>query len=74
MNPISKELWEEGVSIKSFRLVSQGKFEEQGVRDLFGEVAKYPGCSATRRIDHNITDLQGMFSCRRLSVRQSDPS
>jgi 5-oxoprolinase (ATP-hydrolysing) len=59
MNPISKELWEEGVAVKSFRLVSQGVFEEQGVRDLFNEVAKYPGCSATRRIDHNLTDLQG---------------
>ena len=59
MNPIAKELWEEGVAIESFRLVSQGQFEEEGVKKLFFDVGKQPGSSATRRIDHNITDLQG---------------
>lgn len=61
MNPIAKELWEEGVAIDSFRLVSEGRFEEEGVKKLFFDVAKRPGSSATRRIDHNITDLQGEF-------------
>ena len=60
MNPIAKELWEEGVVIETFKLVSQGQFNEEGVKDLFYKVAERPGCSATRRIDHNITDLQGM--------------
>jgi 5-oxoprolinase (ATP-hydrolysing) len=60
MNPVAKELWEEGVAIESFQLVSQGQFEEEGVRKLFMEVGNRPGCSATRRIDHNLTDLQGL--------------
>jgi 5-oxoprolinase (ATP-hydrolysing) len=59
MNPVAKELWEEGLAVEAFRLVSQGKFEEDDVTELFMDVGKRPGCSATRRIDHNITDLQG---------------
>ncbi|KAK7464733.1 hypothetical protein VKT23_005939 [Stygiomarasmius scandens] len=62
MNPISKELWQEGVSVKSFLLCSRGKFNEEGFRELFAEPAKYPGSSATRRIDHNITDIQAAIS------------
>lgn len=48
-------------SVKSYLLCSQGKFNEEGFRDLFAEPAKYPGSSATRRIDHNITDIQGLL-------------
>ncbi|WWC64907.1 uncharacterized protein I303_107521 [Kwoniella dejecticola CBS 10117] len=62
MNPIAKELWEEGVIIDTFKLVSQGEFNEKGVIELFEKVAERPGCSATRRIDHNITDLQAAIS------------
>jgi N-methylhydantoinase B/oxoprolinase/acetone carboxylase alpha subunit len=62
MNPVAKELWEEGLAVESFRLVSQGQFEEEAVKQLFMDVAKRPGCSATRRIDHNITDLQGKLT------------
>lgn len=59
MNPIAEELWEEGVAIDSFRLVSQGRFEEEGVKKLFFNVSRRPDSSATRRINHNIADLQG---------------
>jgi len=59
MNPISKELWEEGLQVATFKLVSQGDFDESRVVELFNEAGKYPGTSATRRIDHNITDLHG---------------
>ncbi|OCF44566.1 hypothetical protein I317_01639 [Kwoniella heveanensis CBS 569] len=69
MNPIAKELWEEGVVIESFKLVSQGQFNEAGVRELFAKVAERPGCSATRRIDHNITDLQAAISANVRGIR-----
>ncbi|TYJ54879.1 hypothetical protein B9479_004471 [Cryptococcus floricola] len=62
MNPIAKELWEEGLHVGTFKLVSQGKFDEEGVIELFNEVGKFPGNSATRRIDHNLTDLQASVS------------
>ncbi|WRT69927.1 uncharacterized protein IL334_006918 [Kwoniella shivajii] len=69
MNPIAKELWEEGVVIDTFKLVSQGQFNEAGVRELFAKVAERPGCSATRRIDHNITDLQAAISANVRGIR-----
>ncbi|WVQ73617.1 hypothetical protein IAR50_003197 [Cryptococcus sp. DSM 104548] len=62
MNPIAKELWEEGLHVGTFKLVSQGRFDEEGVVALFKDVEKYPGNSATRRIDHNLTDLQAAVS------------
>lgn len=62
MNPKAKELWEEGVSIKTFKLVSRGHFDEEGVTELFNKVGEYPGCSATRRLDHNISDLKAAIS------------
>ncbi|KAK4687972.1 5-oxoprolinase (ATP-hydrolyzing), partial [Tremellales sp. Uapishka_1] len=62
MNPVATQLWEEGVAVKTFKLVSQGVFHEEGVKELFDAAGRYPGCSATRRIDHNITDLQAAIS------------
>ena len=62
MNPISKELWQEGLSVKTFKLVSEGHFDEEGVRALFAKAGEYPGSSATRRIDHNLTDLHAAIS------------
>jgi 5-oxoprolinase (ATP-hydrolysing) len=51
MPPFSKELWEEGAQVKSFKLVKKGKFDEEGViRILRDEPAQYPGCSGTRTL------------------------
>lgn len=69
MNPVSKHLWEEGVSITTFKLVSGGVFDEAGVRELFAKPGTYPGSSATRRIDHNITDLQAAISANVRGIR-----
>ena len=42
MPPHSKELYQEGASIRSEKLVSQGKFDEQRVVELFdNEPAQY---------------------------------
>ena len=73
MNPVSKELWEEGIHVPTFKLVSQGKFDEEGVTKLFMDVAKYPGNSATRRLDHNLADLQGESLACRLVREGADP-
>ena len=62
MNPIARYLWEEGLAVESFKLVSGGKFEEEAVTKLFNDVADRPGCSASRRIDHNLTDLRAAVS------------
>ncbi len=62
MNPKAKELWEEGLAVKSFKIVSEGVFREDDIKKLFAEAGNHPGCSATRRIDHNITDIQAAIS------------
>ncbi|KAL7420641.1 hypothetical protein Q5752_004592 [Cryptotrichosporon argae] len=62
MNPIAKELWQEGVNVKAFKLVSEGRFEEEAVAELFRKAGDYPGSSMTRRLDHNMTDLQAAIS------------
>ncbi|KAK1836325.1 Hydantoinase B/oxoprolinase-domain-containing protein [Podospora conica] len=69
MPPHSKELYQEGTSIKSEKLVSEGKFDEQRVIDLFyHEPAKYPGCSGTRCLADNINDLRAQVSANQKGI------
>ncbi|KNE66181.1 hypothetical protein AMAG_10426 [Allomyces macrogynus ATCC 38327] len=42
MPPNSKELWQEGAMIKSFKIVDQGRFQEQGIVDLLNAPGKTP--------------------------------
>jgi 5-oxoprolinase (ATP-hydrolysing) len=62
MMPTSKELWEEGINVRSMRIVADGAFLEQDVRDAFAKAGSYPGCSPTRRISDNISDLKAQIS------------
>lgn len=55
MMPESKELWEEGINIRSMKIVSGGNFLEEDIRAAFEEAGKFPECSATRRIADNIS-------------------
>jgi 5-oxoprolinase (ATP-hydrolysing) len=56
MPPFSKELWEEGAQVKSFKLVKAGKFDEEGIVKIMSEdPAQYPGCSGTR----TLSDVSG---------------
>lgn len=58
MPPNSKEIYQEGAAIKSEKLVSNGRFDEEKITYLlFEEPAKYPGCSGTRCLRDNISDL-----------------
>ncbi len=68
MSPNSRELWQEGVSIKSFKLVSQGHFDEEGITKLFAKVAEMPGCSATRNINHNLNDLRAQVGANKKGI------
>lgn len=68
MIPDSKELWQEGMMVKSMKIVSSGVFLEDEVRDLFNRVAEYPGCSATRRLNDNISDLKAKISANQRGI------
>ncbi|KKA16213.1 5-oxoprolinase (ATP-hydrolyzing) [Rasamsonia emersonii CBS 393.64] len=68
MVPDSKELWQEGMAVKSMKIVSGGVFLEDEVRDLFNRVAEYPGCSATRRLNDNISDIKAKISANQRGI------
>ncbi|KAJ9148969.1 5-oxoprolinase (ATP-hydrolyzing) [Pleurostoma richardsiae] len=62
MMPDSKELWEEGLNVKTMKIVSGGKFLEDEVRAVFSLAGSFPGCSPTRRIQDNLSDLKAQIS------------
>ena len=69
MPPHSRELWQEGASIKSEKLVSEGRFNEERVVELFyKEPAQYPGCSGTRCLADNINDLRAQVSANQKGI------
>lgn len=69
MPPNSKELWEEGAAIKTFKVVQDQHFDEDGVkRLLLDEPAKYPGCSGTRCLSDNISDLKAQVAANNRGV------
>ena len=69
MPPHSRELQQEGAAIKSEKLVSEGRFNEERVIELFyKEPAKYPGCSGTRCLADNINDLRAQVSANQKGI------
>ncbi|KAI9846610.1 MAG: hypothetical protein M1837_003851 [Sclerophora amabilis] len=59
----SKLLYEEGAMTMSFKLVSEGRFNEDVVRRfLYDEPAAYPGCSGTRTYKDNVSDLKAAIA------------
>jgi 5-oxoprolinase (ATP-hydrolysing) len=69
MPPHSRELAQEGAAIKSEKLVSEGKFHEARVVDLFyTQPAQYPGCSGTRCLADNINDLRAQVSANQKGI------
>jgi 5-oxoprolinase (ATP-hydrolysing) len=63
MPPHSRELYQEGAAIKSEKLVSAGRFNEERITELLlTEPAKYQGCSGTRCLADNISDLKAQIS------------
>ncbi|KAK2745478.1 hypothetical protein FQN55_006174 [Onygenales sp. PD_40] len=59
----SKLLYEEGAQTMGFKIVSEGRFEEEVVRKfLHDEPAAYPGCSGTRTYNDNVSDLKAAIA------------
>lgn len=69
MPPHSKELYQEGAAIKSFKIVSKGHFDQKGLEEHLCTIpASYPGCSGSRAFRDNISGttllkLFFFFSC-----------
>ncbi|KAF2773642.1 hypothetical protein EJ03DRAFT_387045 [Teratosphaeria nubilosa] len=69
MPPHSRELYQEGASIKSEKLVSEGKFNEERIIELLlKEPARHPGCSGTRCLPDNLNDLKAQIAANQKGI------
>ncbi|CAF9914941.1 MAG: hypothetical protein GOMPHAMPRED_008335 [Gomphillus americanus] len=69
MPPHSRELYQEGAAIKSEKLVSEGRFDEEKITKLlFDEPASYPGCSGTRCLADNLNDLKAQIAANKKGI------
>ncbi|MCZ6554330.1 MAG: hydantoinase B/oxoprolinase family protein, partial [SAR324 cluster bacterium] len=72
--PFSHSLQEEGAIISSFKLVSEGRFQEDGIRDLLeapGRIPREPGdppSAGTRRMEDNLYDLRAQVAANQKGV------
>ena len=68
MPPHSKFLWQEGATFKSFKIVKAGEFQEVELRDLLLAPARHPGCSGTRLMQDNISDLKAQIAANHKGI------
>ncbi len=70
MPPTSREIWEEGALVESFLLVRNGIFAEKELTKLiYEDPAQYPGCSGTRCLSDNISDLKAQAAANYTGIR-----
>ncbi|KAJ5013575.1 hypothetical protein K4K57_002586 [Colletotrichum sp. SAR 10_99] len=62
MPPDSTELWQEGAAIKSFFLIRDGTFNEEGIISILLAPGNHPGCSGSRRLPDNLSDLKAQVA------------
>ncbi|ORY25472.1 putative cytoplasm protein [Naematelia encephala] len=61
---------EEGVAFESTFIIRDGVFNEKEVVDKFMKAGEYPGCKATKRIEHNLSDLKSQCSACAVGTTQ----
>nr|XP_058899190.1 5-oxoprolinase isoform X3 [Kogia breviceps] len=62
MPPHSTTLQQEGAVFLSFRLVQAGVFQEEAVTEALLAPGKIPGCSGTRNLHDNLSDLRAQVA------------
>lgn len=62
MPPNSRELWEEGAVFETFKVVEGGVFQEDALIQRFQEPAKQPGCSGSRCLEDNVSDIRAQIA------------
>uniref|UniRef100_A0A914RF51 5-oxoprolinase n=1 Tax=Parascaris equorum TaxID=6256 RepID=A0A914RF51_PAREQ len=62
MPPHSTSLSQEGAAFISFKLVEEGRFQEAKVVELLNAPANVPGCSGTRNLSDNLSDLRAQIA------------
>lgn len=70
MPPRSTELWQEGAAIESEKIVEHGVFNERRMTEiLLSEPAKYAGCSGTRCLADNLSDLKAQIAANTRGIQ-----
>lgn len=62
MPPNSREIWEEGALFSAFKVVEEGVLNEDGLIKHLMAPAQYPGCSATRCLKDNLSDIRAQIA------------
>lgn len=62
MPPNSRELWEEGAIFEAFKVVEHGIFHEAELTNRLMEPGKLPGCSGSRCLRDNISDIRAQIA------------
>ncbi|XP_048862389.1 5-oxoprolinase isoform X2 [Brienomyrus brachyistius] len=69
MPPHSTSLQQEGAVFISFKLVTDGIFQEEAVTASLLAPAQYPGCSGTRNLHDNLSDLRAQVAANQRGCR-----
>lgn len=65
----SVELYQEGAAFEQWKIISNGKFDEEGVQHHFVDVpGSYPSCSPSRRVHDNIADLKAQIAANQKGI------
>ena len=69
-NPAAIVRQEEGVSFESTFAVRDGVFNDEEIVEAFMRAGDFPGCKATKRLDHNISDIKAQCSACAVGTTQ----
>ncbi|KAM6226095.1 LOW QUALITY PROTEIN: 5-oxoprolinase, partial [Porphyrio hochstetteri] len=69
MPPHSKALQEEGAVFVSFKLVKDGVFQEEAVREALLAPGRIPGCSGSRNLQDNVSDLRAQVAANQKGIQ-----
>ncbi|KAK6376489.1 hypothetical protein LTS17_007084 [Exophiala oligosperma] len=70
MPPKSTELWQEGAAIESDKIVRDGVFDEARMTELLlREPARFEGCSGTRCLADNLSDLKAQIAANTRGIQ-----
>ncbi|KAK6455239.1 5-oxoprolinase [Scheffersomyces xylosifermentans] len=64
----ARDIFEEGANIEAWKIVSNGKFDYEGLVKHFVEVPREHGVSGTRNIDDNISDLKAQIASNQRGI------
>uniref|UniRef100_A0AC34GWY0 5-oxoprolinase n=1 Tax=Panagrolaimus sp. ES5 TaxID=591445 RepID=A0AC34GWY0_9BILA len=68
MPPHSTRLIEEGAIFTTFKIVSEGKFQEDELIEILKAPGKVPGCAGSRNLKDNLADLRAQIAANQKGI------